>query len=185
MRTLTTIIVSLLMAAFVVAAAGLILVYSGSYNVAATDGHQGIVSDGLNLMKERSIRAHSEDVSVTPPTDSVSLQRGYQAHDEMCVPCHGAPGVERGWMGKGMNPQPPELADVAGAYSHAELYWTVRHGIKLAGMPAMEPTHEEAEMLEIVAFVDMLPDMTEEEYAEWGRTAAASEDTHAGHDHEH
>lgn len=183
MRAAATIILSLILAAVIVVGAALFYVYSGAYNVAATDEHVGAVTSGLDLVKERSIRRQAQDLSITVPTDSASMQRGFLAHEEMCAPCHGAPGQDRGWMGQGMNPQPPELARAAEDFNDSELFWTIRHGIKLAGMPALAPTHDDDEILEIVAFVRMLPDMTPEEYASWSRETAGTSDGHEGHEH--
>ena len=51
------------------------------------------------------------DLEVTLPTDTTSLEHGYEHYDAMCAGCHGAPGVERGETGKGMTPTPPDLAE--------------------------------------------------------------------------
>ncbi len=40
----------------------------------------------------------------------------------MCATCHGAPGQERGEIGKGLNPQPPSLSNAADRWSRAELF---------------------------------------------------------------
>ena len=82
----------------------------------------------------------------------------------MCVTCHGAPGVERGTLGKGINPKPPNLAKEAGEWSDRELFWITKHGIKLAGMPAFGVTHSDEELWAIVAFLRRLETMSAEEY---------------------
>lgn len=185
MRAILSGFFTLLIATLVVAVALLLYVYSGTYNVAATDESPGLVETALEVAKERSVRARAGELSITAPTDSASLQRGYQAYEQMCVICHGAPGVERGWIGQGANPEPPELGRPAGSYATEELYWIIRHGIKMTGMPALEPTHDEEEILEITAFVTRLADMSAPEYAAWGRAPAdtASSGSHPGHDH--
>ncbi len=169
----------------VLAAVGLLAMYGGWYNVAATDEHSGLVQSVLQTTKDQSIRARAEDVSISVPSDTSALMRGYRSYEEMCVICHGAPGVELGWMGKGMNPQPPDLVASGEQFSADEIYWILRHGIKLAGMPALEPTHSEEVMLELTAFVKALPEISEEQYAMLGRedTTSAPDDGHAGHSH--
>lgn len=144
---------------------GLLYMYSGAYNIAATDEHTGVVRWMLNTTQVQSVRSHAEDVEgITLPSDSAALQRGLQSFQEMCVICHGAPGVERGWMGQGMNPTPPDLSEMAEMYSSEELYWIVANGLKMAGMPALSPTHSREEILEVVAFVEQLPQVSEQEY---------------------
>lgn len=185
MSTAGKIALAVACAAALVVGAGVLYIYTGSYNVAATDEHTGIVKWGLATLKTQSIAAHADELTAEIPTDSSTLMRGYHAFSDMCVPCHGAPGVERGWMGKGMNPQPPELSHAAQEFSESEILWIIRHGIKLAGMPALAPTHGEDEMKALTAFVEQLPDMSEEEYQEWGHRVAAdtTASVHAGHEH--
>jgi mono/diheme cytochrome c family protein len=188
MPTWAKIIVALLVASLIVLGIGVAYLYSGAYNVAATDAHTDLMRWVLSTTQERSIRNHAADTAISLPTDSASLRNGYQAYAEMCAGCHGAPGQERGWMGKGMNPTPPDLDHAAEEFSAAEIYWTLRHGIKMAGMPALQPTHSEEEILELTAFVEQLPAMTDAEYRAWDQpdenqaSEAAGGD---GHDHTH
>lgn len=189
MPTWMKITIALLVFAMALIGLGLLYIYSGAYNIAATDEHTGLVRWALNTTQEQSIRSHAADVEISLPTDSVALRRGYQAYTEMCVVCHGAPGQERGWMGQGMNPKPPDLSHTAEEFSAEEVYWILRHGIKMAGMPALAPTHSEEEILELVAFVEQLPEMSEEEYQARGeqqRQAQEQETSEeSGHTHDH
>jgi mono/diheme cytochrome c family protein len=47
-----------------------------------------------------------------------------------------------------------------------EVYWVVKHGIRMTGMPAFGPAHDERELWSIVAFVERLPRMSPEAYQE-------------------
>ena len=168
----------------VLALAGLVTLYAGWYDVSATSGHTGVTEWALGTLQHNSISARAGDLEVTLPTDTASLEHGYEHYDAMCVSCHGAPGVERGETGEGMTPTPPDLAEEAGEWSDAELFWITRHGIKLAGMPAFGPTHSDEEIAMIAAFVRRLPEMTPEEYAGWGTPdTAASDSASGGHSH--
>jgi mono/diheme cytochrome c family protein len=191
MSSWAKVVTALLAFVVVLIGLGLLYIYSGAYNIAATDEHTGLVRWALNTTQEQSIHARAGDVTISLPADSAALRRGFQAYTEMCVVCHGAPGQERGWMGQGMNPEPPDLSHAAEEFSAEEVYWIIRHGIKMAGMPALEPTHSEEEILELVAFVEQLPEMTEAEYQAWSeQQRQAQEQVQAseaddGHDHEH
>ena len=44
-------------------------------------------------------------------------------------------------MGQGLSPYPPELATVSGEANPKELFWIVKNGIKMTGMPAFGVTH--------------------------------------------
>lgn len=181
------VLVSLIVFALVAVVAGLLYIYSGAYNIAATEPHSDVVQWVLGTAQERSIRTHAETVDITVPSDSSTLRSGYRAYVDMCVVCHGAPGEDRGWMGQGLNPEPPDLARAAERLTADEIFWVLRHGIKLTGMPALASTHSDEEILELTAFVAHLPDMTEAEYQAWGSELDQPDAQRAddGHDHIH
>jgi hypothetical protein len=64
-----------------------------------------------------------------------------------------------------ITPTPPDLAKSVGQWSDRELYWIIKHGIKLAGMPAFGPTHSDEELWALAAFLRRLPETTPEQYA--------------------
>lgn len=149
----------------VLALGGLAFMYSGSYNVAATDGHTGLVQWALETTKDRSIGARSAAVSHPPLFDSALVVSGFDGFRGMCVECHGAPGVDPGINGQGLNPEPPELGEEAHEFTDAELFWITKHGVKFTGMPAFGPTHADRDLWGVVAFIRELEEMTPEEYA--------------------
>ncbi|AZO21649.1 cytochrome c [Mesorhizobium sp. M1E.F.Ca.ET.045.02.1.1] len=63
-----------------------------------------------------------------------------------------------------MQPQPPDLKRAATTLNDAELYWVLQNGIKMTGMPAFGPTHNQEELWAMVAFVRHLPKMSLAEY---------------------
>lgn len=141
----------------------LIFVYSGVYNIAATSSHYTFLEWVLETTKENSIRRQSRSISEAPLA-GLDLQQGLRHFEAMCVLCHGAPDVERSEIGQGMVPRPPQLAERAQAWTPAEIFWVVSHGIKMTGMPAFGPTHSEPELWAVVALVRQLPDLAPEEY---------------------
>lgn len=169
---------------------GLGVILTGGYDVGATAEHWGVTSWALNTLQHNSVSARAGDVEGSPPTDEESLRHGLEHFNAMCVQCHGAPGVDRGETGQGMNPLPPDLAEEAEEWSDAELFWITKHGIRLAGMPAFGPTHSDGELWMIVAFLRELDGMRAEEYAERvealapaGDSAAADGSSGMGHTH--
>jgi mono/diheme cytochrome c family protein len=141
-----------------------VLISSGAYNVAATAPHTRLTEWLLNTTQKRSVASRADETPHPPTVDSAMLRQGLEEYREMCVTCHGAPGVERGTLGKGINPKPPDLAKEAGEWSDRELFWITKHGIKLAGMPAFGVTHSDEELWAIVAFLRRLESMSAEEY---------------------
>lgn len=155
-----------------------VLIASGAYNIAASAPHTRFTQWLLNTVQERSVIVRADDVPTPPPTDSEMVRHGLEEYRAMCATCHGAPGVERSELGKGMNPKPPDLAEEAAEWSDRELFWITKHGIKLAGMPAFGVTHSDRELWGIVAFLRRLESMSPEEYRRL--TSEAETHTHAG-----
>ena len=155
-----------------------IFIYSGAYNVAATVPHSEFATWLLNTVKTSSVRKHAEGIK-EPPLDSEALLReGFEHYDDMCSGCHGAPGAE---PAKVFNPVPPSLDGTAQEMRPAEIFWIIKNGIKLTGMPESGSTHSDDEIWGIVAFVTRLPGMTAEDYKLMKDNAAKS----SGHHHDH
>jgi mono/diheme cytochrome c family protein len=164
---------------------GLFFIYSGSYNVAATSKDSGVVHWVFATTREESIDRRAEDV-IPPPESSLSnpqtLRVGFEHYKEMCVVCHGAPGVEPGEARAGLNPKPPLLAKVAKRIPTPEMFWVIKHGIKMTGMPAWGPTHSDDKIWAMVAFVKTLPDLSPAQYKAM-QEKGMTEDRHHADEH--
>lgn len=88
---------------------------------------------------------------------------GLDHYRENCVMCHGAPDVAGAELSKGINPRAPSLGKEASDTSDGELFWVIKHGIRMTFMPAFGPTHTDEEIWKIVAFIRHLPDLTAQE----------------------
>jgi mono/diheme cytochrome c family protein len=97
------------------------------------------------------------------------LAAGATAYKSMCQQCHAGPGAERAEWAEGMRPRPPHLTEAAAEWALGEVFWLVRHGVRMSGMPAFGPTHGDEEIWGIAAFVKELPAMTPERYAAAGQ----------------
>jgi mono/diheme cytochrome c family protein len=172
LQTLLGVIVLLIVAV-------LTFVYSGVYNIAADEPHTAPVQWLLETTRTQSIVRR--DDSVTVPADLADAQRvrrGAQPYASMCQVCHLGPGVKPTPLHQGLNPQPPRLAEEAGHHSPANLFWIIKHGIKMSGMPAWGETHDDEELWDIVAFIRQLPQMTLEQYQEITRGNEKSQHSH-------
>src|SRR5271166_240027 len=134
---ITRTIVPILVAAFVVLLSGFVVIYAGLYDVAATEPHSPVTSWLLETARVRSINAHAAGIQAPPGLDDpAKVIIGVEHYAAHCAVCHGAPGVPKGDIARGLYPQPPNLAEAPKRYSPAELFWIVKHGIKMSGMPA-------------------------------------------------
>jgi len=141
--------------------------YTGAYNVAATQDHQPIVRWTLETTMRSSVAGRAEYVE-SPALTEAMVASGAKRYKAMCAHCHGGPGVEKSEWAKGMLPQPPHLPEVASKWKANEVYWLVKHGVRMSGMPAFGPTHSDDQLWEIAAFVKRLPGMTQGTYASFG-----------------
>lgn len=99
-----------------------------------------------------------------PFNDAAALAVGLDHYREMCVDCHGGPDVFVEEFAFGLNPPAPPLqSDDVQEASDGELFWFVKNGIRMTGMPAFGGTHDDATIWKIVAFVRHLPKITDEE----------------------
>jgi mono/diheme cytochrome c family protein len=160
--------------ALVAVIAGVAFVWSGRYNVAASSPESAPVAWALATTRDHSIARRSGAV-VPRALDKVLAEAGAREYDEMCVTCHGAPGRKASGIGIGLNPAPPDLTDAAlqTRYGDAQLFWIVKHGIKMSGMPAFGATHDDDQLWRVVAFVRRLVQMSPDEYAQWVRESEA------------
>lgn len=161
---------ALILAPALLGAGALAFVYSGLYSVAATDPHWPITHWLMETARIRSIKAHA--AGVAPPAgydDPARIAAGVEHFAAHCAVCHGAPGVPRGEIARGLYPLPPDLAAVAGRYTPGELFWIVKHGIKMTGMPGWAD-HGDDQLWATVAFLQKLPGLNEADYAQLVRT---------------
>jgi len=144
--------------------------YTGFYNVSAEAPHTLAMTWFLDNTKLHSVRGRARVIRV-PQFTAAQVQEGREHFREMCIGCHGAPGI-RGEGGGDMRPEPPPLLSAASRWNDAELFWILRNGIKMSGMPSFGASHNEAELWSIVALLRELRTMTPEQYArDFGRTA--------------
>lgn len=172
----------LLVFVFLFALGGLTFVYTGSFNVAATAPHAAATRWLFNTTMEHSVARRARDVEAPPAALERDERAGFLAYREMCVGCHGAPGVERSAVGKGLLPKPPDLDEAADEWSSKELFWIIKNGIKMTGMPAWGTTHSDKELWQIVAFLKTLPLLSPRQYRTLDQ---AAESETAGHSHQH
>lgn len=156
------------------AAIGLIVVYTGAYNVAATEEHSSLGRWAFDTTFHRSVRTRAADIE--PPANLTAMVgRGAGEYKQMCQHCHGGPGIDRDEWANGMRPRPPHLTEEAAEWEAKEVFWLVKHGAKMTGMPAFGATHDDQTLWSIAAMVKELPAMTPERYAAMGEQHGEAE----------
>lgn len=167
-------------------AAGAVVIWLGIYNVAADKPHWEATYHVLEWARNRSIAAHSE--GIIPPEslkEPEAAEQGVAHYHDTCRHCHGAPGEAPAEFARGLYPRPPELAPGAGlvGLGNGEIFWVVKNGLKMTGMPAFGGHHKDEELWHVVALLEALPEMDPAAYGELVRQAeAAGGHRHGGED---
>ena len=162
----------------------LIFIYSGIYNISAMVHHDKLTLWMMNTVRENSIKHNAdEDIKIPDLSDTSLVRMGFVHYREMCVGCHGGPGMEQSEIANGLYPNPPMLSKVAINWTPQQLFWITKNGLKMSGMPAFGPTHTDDMIWAIVAFTQKLPALTIEQYQTFddeskGESDQADEHTH-------
>jgi Cytochrome C oxidase, cbb3-type, subunit III len=155
--------------AIIIAIGEAIFFFGGLYSVAATAEDPAIVGWALARVRTASIDRHADDKPPASINDPATVQAGAREFAEHgCPTCHGAPGVNWAKFSEGMHPDPPDLKDVVGELSPAQLFWVVKNGINMTGMPSFALAGaKDDEIWSIVAFLKKLPSVSEADYKTW------------------
>ncbi len=160
MKFLTGLITGFLLLGLAAAA----VVATGSFNTSANVPPSTLEKRLAGMALDRSV-ARRAPKAANPFSGNPDAARGGMAHyKEMCVFCHGAPGVDASEAGEGLNPPAPDLTLARiQQRTDGELFWIIQNGIRMSGMPAFGPTHKDEEIWKIVSVVRQLPRLTAEE----------------------
>jgi len=143
--------------------------FLGFYSVAATAAESDIVAWALIRVRLASIDRHATERPPISLDDPAVVRAGARAYAERgCVHCHGAPGVNWGKFSEGLRPDPPDLKKVVIEREPRHLFWVIKNGIKMTGMPGFALVEvPDRETWTIVAFVMKLPTVSEADFKAW------------------
>jgi len=168
--------------AIVVGIGAAVFFFGGFYNVAGTAEDPGVVRWALTQVRTASIDRNANDQPPASINDPASVRDGakaFAAHG--CATCHGAPGVNWAKFSEGLHPDPPGLKEVVDHRSPAQLFWVVKNGINMTGMPSFALAGaKDDEIWSMVAFLKKLPGVSEADYHAWSASSAAPAPPTAG-----
>jgi mono/diheme cytochrome c family protein len=174
-----------------VAAGACIWLWSGAYNVAADEPHWPVTAWFLETARDRSIESRAESLVVPDLNREALVRAGAGNYDAMCSGCHLHPGADHSEMSVGLNPAPPNLARRR-SVDPAEAFWVIKHGIKMTAMPAWGRSMDDEAIWGMVAFMQKLHDMSDEDYDALVESSeghkhgpAGAEDMHHEHGADH
>ena len=155
--------------AVVFAVVAAVFFFGGFYSVAGTAEEPAIVKWALMQVRTTSISRHAKDTPPANLADPANIQagaRGFAEHG--CTNCHGGPGVNWAKYSEGMHPDPPDLKEVVNDRTPEQLFWVIKNGINMTGMPSFALAGaKDDELWKIVAFLKKLPSVSEADFKAW------------------
>lgn len=149
--------------------------YSGIYNISAIAPHSGPVYKLLEFAMRRAVKVRAGSIDAPADLeDRRRIENGLVLYRQHCLQCHGAPGVSPHPVAMGMQPSPGNLVAAAREWTPSEIYWLIRYGVKMSGMPAWQYRISDPEIWDTVAFVGAQAKMAPIEYQEWSRRVPQS-----------
>jgi hypothetical protein len=155
--------------AIVVAVAAAAYFFGGFYSVAGTVEDPALVHWALVKVRTASISRHATDAPPIPLDDPANIQAGARAFATRgCTNCHGGPGVEWAKFSEGLRPDPPDLKEIVNDRKPPELFWVIKNGINMTGMPSFGMIEmPDREIWTVVAFLKKLPSVSEADFKAW------------------
>jgi cytochrome c553 len=143
---------------------GIIVAASGVLPIGASGGHWSATEKFLQFAKRRSISTHTIGLDLPPLDEPWMIMKGAGHYETGCRPCHGAPDSARPRIASAMLPSPPDLDQVARERDPEALFYAVKHGVKLTGMPAWPAPGRDDEVQAVTAFLIALPSLDARSY---------------------
>jgi mono/diheme cytochrome c family protein len=105
--------------------------------------------------KRLLIRSASHGEIPAPPADrQTSIEEGDKLFGTECAACHGLDGQKLTDAGRWMYPRAADLTSPAvRQYSDRELFWIVKNGIRLSGMPAFARVESDEHIWNLIHYV--------------------------------
>jgi len=155
--------------------------FGGFFSVAANHPDPEIINWMLIHVRKASIARHATDRPPGSLDDPALVRAGALAYSQNgCINCHGGPGMEPAKFSEGLNPA-PNLKRVVNDLLPQELFWIIKNGIKMTGMPAWSD-HSDEEIWATVTFLQKLGNgMTEPQYGELIRASMTHSMPAGGH----
>ena len=125
-----------------------------STNLSALEDPGGFETWAATAAKRRLIARAAKEVSPGPARDDAALSMGGMQFRADCAACHGSDARSPTDIGKAMSPRASDLGTPeVQAWSDAELFWIIKHGIKMTGMPGFGKVHRDERIWHMVYYV--------------------------------
>jgi mono/diheme cytochrome c family protein len=106
-----------------------------------------------------AVKRNAANLSAPSAATEDSIIAGGKLYVLGCMGCHGEPG--KPYAEDHANyPPVPQLPHVGTQYSEPEIYWIVKHGIRMTGMSAYGPFYKEDQLWSLAAFIHRINNLS-------------------------
>jgi len=111
-----------------------------------------------NIKKILIARSSRQGIPPAPTDLKASIKEGETVYGTDCSMCHGMDGRTPTDTGRWMYPRASDLTSpTVQQYSDRELFWIIKNGIRLTGMPAFGKVEPDEHIWNLVTYVRTLP----------------------------
>ena len=111
-----------------------------------------------SVMRVLIRRSSREPIPAAPSNLKASTEEGDKLFGTECAACHGLDGHKPTDAGRWMYPRAADLTSPeVQRYSDRELFWTVKNGVRLSGMPAFGNVEPDEHIWNLIQYVRTLP----------------------------
>ena len=112
----------------------------------------------MTKAKHYLVQGNREHVPSPPADRQAAAKEGEKLFGTDCAVCHGLDGRNPTDAGRWMYPRAANLAShESQSYSDHEVFWIIKNGIRLSGMPAFGRVESEEHIWDLVFFIRTLP----------------------------
>ena len=113
-----------------------------------------------NMAKDVVIPIEAETLKNPFPQSEQVIRQGQQIYLQSCALCHGTDGHGRTEVGRGMYPPAMDLTSPhVQHWNDAELFWIIRNGVRMTGMPSWKSILSDTDSWKLVRFIHDLPEL--------------------------
>jgi mono/diheme cytochrome c family protein len=144
---------------------------------------RALASRAMDEYANKHKPAGNNPVQFTPE----NLMEGAKEYEGHCAFCHGGAKAKISPMQDKFNPPAPQLIDRIPDDDDAWLFWVIKHGVRMTGMPTWNGVLSDDEMWKIIGFIKHSDKLPPDVQSFWqSRAATPGEiEEHTADQHEH
>ena len=141
---------------------GIIAIHHG---FSARDNPSGVEKVVAQTARSLAVPSYAKNMKNPVPKTPENMHEAMAHWADHCAFCHANNGSGETEIGKNLYPKTPDMrVSSTQNLTDGELYFTIKNGIRLTGMPAWgEPGDADEESWKLVQFIRHLPQLTPEE----------------------